>query len=59
MPNFLILYVSAAVLALSAMLTLGVVALWVLGERRLGDAAQFHVADRGGSSGEALAVEPL
>ena len=35
MTNFTILYASAALLILSALVTLGVIVIWALGERRI------------------------
>jgi hypothetical protein len=57
MTNFLLLYVGAAVLALSAMLALAGISLWALGERRLRHTPQFRAVGFRGVGDEALALE--
>jgi hypothetical protein len=49
MTNFFILYASAAVLVLSAMVTLGVIAIWALNEFRQGEGAEYRAAGFTGS----------
>ncbi len=49
MTNFFILYASAAVLMLSATVTLGVIALWALNEFRLGGASKYRAVGLIGS----------
>ena len=57
MPNFLILYASAATLALSAVTTLAVIAVWMLGEFRPREAPGGSVVSFAGLGDEVLALD--